>query len=116
MALSALLTTLLVIVLVFVISALPLYFAVKFLGGKTTLLKTVLVSLLTGIIASAIRSQFRLGVLIAFLVLVWIYREFFKLKWWKAFIVWFVQLVFIALFYFIAVVLLATLIGISILV
>ena len=112
MVLTALIISLLVIVLIFIISALPLYFAVKFLGGKTTLFKTIIVAFLTGIITFAINSQFKFGGLIAFLVLVLIYREFFKLKWWKALLVWFVQLVFVALFTFIAIVI-SGLIGLS---
>ena len=87
----------------FILSALPLYFAVKFLGGKTSLLKTMLVVILGGIVVTAIRSYFKiLGGLIAFIVLIWIYREMFRLKWIKAFLAWLLQFVFLAIFYIIA--------------
>jgi hypothetical protein len=113
--LSALLIGLGIILLAFMISSLPLYFAVKALGGKTSLLKTMLVTFLSGIIFTAIKSQFRLGLIIAFFVLIWIYHEVFRLKWFKAFIAWVLQFVFIAIFYVIATVILAALVGITLL-
>ena len=48
--------------------------------------------------------------LIAFLVLVWIYHESFRLKWWKAFIVWVVHaLVILVLSFFVVLFGIATL-------
>ncbi len=101
---------------VFLISSLPLYFAVKSLKGKTTLLKTVLVTFVTGIVVSAIRTQFEIfGGIIAFFVLIWIYHEVFRLKWIKAFLAWILQFVFIILFYLIIGLILAALLGVSLL-
>jgi len=109
-----LLIGLLWIVVIFLISALPLYLAVKVLKGKTTLLKTAFITLISGIVVAAIQHFFRFwGGLIAFLILIWIYHEAFRLKWVKAFLAWVLQFVFLALFYFIAVALGFTLIGIS---
>jgi hypothetical protein len=89
-------------VLIFAIGSLPLYFAVRFLGGKTSFLKAILVNLVVGIIFTAVKAQFRLfGGIIAFFLMVWIYHEVFRLRWLKSFIVWFVQLIFIALIYLI---------------
>jgi hypothetical protein len=91
--------TVFVIFLAFVISSLPLYFAVKWLRGRTTLLKTVAITLLTGIIASLIHVIFKsYSSLIAFIVLVWIYHEVFRLKWLKAVLAWLLQFAFIILF------------------
>jgi len=84
---------------IFFVSALPLYFAVSLLGGKTTWLKTALIVFVSGILVSVISSYFHAwGSLIAFLVLIWIYHEAFQLKWWKAFLAWLLQFVFIAIF------------------
>ncbi|PIY59779.1 hypothetical protein COY95_05280 [Candidatus Woesearchaeota archaeon CG_4_10_14_0_8_um_filter_47_5] len=96
-----------IILLGFIFAALPLYFAVKVLGGKTTLLRTVLVNILGGLAVSLIQTFFRRwwGSLIAFGILIWIYREMFRLKWIKAFLAWLLELVFVALFYFVAVLL-----------
>jgi len=100
MALTNILVRIIIISLIFVISSLPLYFAIKALGGKTSFLKAILITIVSGIIVSAIEFRFQVwGGLIAFLILVVIYREAFRLKWWKAFFVWFLQLVFIVLFY-----------------
>ncbi len=115
MALSAVLIGMGIMLLAFILSSLPLYFAVKFLGGKTSLLKTMLVTFLTGLIVAAVKSQFRLGWLIAFFILIWIYHEVFRLKWLKAVIAWVLQFVFIAIFYGVAAIILAALIGITVL-
>lgn len=99
-------------VLVFVLSSLPLYFAVRFLGGKTGIVKAVLVNFVVGLLVSVIRDRFALlGGLLAFVIMVWIYHEIFRLRWIKAFLVWLVQIVIIALFYLI----LALIFGLTIL-
>ena len=116
MALSEVLIPILIIIVVMIISALPLYFAVRFLGGKTTIFTTLLVMFITGIVVSAVRYLFRtFGGIIAFVLMIWIYREIFRLKWWKAFVAWLLQFVFIAVFYVIAVVVAGLILGISLL-
>lgn len=115
MALSSLLVSIMVLLVVMIISALPLYFAVKFLGGKTTILRTLFVMFITGIIVSAVRYRFRIwGSIIAFLLMIWIYREIFRLKWWKAFVAWVLQFVFIAIAYLLLALIIGAFIGISI--
>jgi len=106
--------TAVVLFVIFLISALPLYFAVVLLGGKESWLKTAFISLISGLIVAVIELVFRTwGWLIAFVVLIWIYHEAFRLKWWKAVVVWFLQGVFIVLFYIVLVLLLGSLLGIS---
>jgi len=104
-------TVLLIVVLVFLISALPLHFAVKILGGKTSFFKTAFVTLLTGVIAGAVKQVFRFwGWLLAFIIIIWIYHEAFRLKWFKAFLAWLMQFIFLGIFYFLAIILGITLI------
>ena len=98
-------------IIIFIIAAIPLYFAVKTLNGKTTFLNTVLVNIITGIMFTVMRNTFPfLGVVFGFILLIWIYHEVFRLKWFKAFVAWILQFVFIALFYFILF-LIATMLG-----
>jgi hypothetical protein len=114
--LSSIVIIAIVVLLAFIISALPLYFAVKFLGGKTSLIKTAFVTFISGVIVSGIQYRFKtFGGLIAFFVLIWIYHEVFRLNWSKSFLAWLLQFVFIAIFYFIALLIVAALIGISVL-
>ncbi|MBN2367988.1 hypothetical protein JXC34_03140 [Candidatus Woesearchaeota archaeon] len=116
MALPVIVISLLALIFVFLVSALPLYFAIKFLGGKTTLFKTAFVALISGIIVSAIKFQFKtFGGILAFFVLIWIYHEVFRLKWFKAFVAWILQFVFLAIFYVIALFLIALVVGVSVL-
>ncbi|MBD3164249.1 hypothetical protein GF323_03550 [Candidatus Woesearchaeota archaeon] len=112
---TSLLLKVLITVTVFIISAVPLHLAVRLLKGKTYLLKTAFITFLAGLIIGAIQYTFEtFGGLLAFIVLIWIYHESFRLKWWKAFLAWILQFVFVAVFYFIAALLLAALAGISI--
>ncbi|MBN1503009.1 hypothetical protein JW930_05685 [Candidatus Woesearchaeota archaeon] len=102
-------------ILIFIIASLPLYFAVKLLGGKTSLLKTVLVNFIAGIVYSFIASQLGfLGRILAFFLLIWIYHEVFRLRWLKAFFAWLIQL-FIVLLFYIIMFLLAVFAGIGVL-
>lgn len=108
------LTSILVKILIFIISAIPLYIAVKFLGGKTTILRTAIIAFLSGIAVSLIQEFFKtFGAIIAFIFLIWVYHEAFKLKWWKAFVAWFLQFIVIGLLMAFAIFVLA-LIGISV--
>ena len=115
MELSIFLINLVILTISFIISAIPLYFAVKFLKGKTTFLKAMLINILAGIIISIISASIIIFAgLIAYLILVIIYHLAFRLKWWKSFLVWFFQLAIIILFYIITYLILNLLIGISI--
>lgn len=92
------LITFVVLVLVFVVSALPLHLAVKLFGGRTNIVKTLVVMFVSGLVVSFIAIILPFGSFIALLVLIWIYREFFRLMWIKAFLVWIFQMIFIFLF------------------
>ena len=99
---TAVLIAFLILVVIFLISALPLYFAVKLLNGKTTLFKTAVITFISGIIVSVVNFFFKTwGALIAFVLLIWIYHDVFRLKWHKAFLAWVLQLAFIIAFRYI---------------
>lgn len=103
------LLALLLLALIFVISSLPLYFAAKFLGGKTTIIKVILVNLLVAVITYIIDYLFETwSGLIAFVLMIWIYKDLFRIGWIKAVLVWLLQFVMALLL-----VLILTLAGIS---
>ncbi len=95
---AEILTTIITLLLVFLVSAFPLHLAVSLLGGRSSMLKAFLVAILTGL-AIAILSVVLSGVpfltLILLFVLVWIYREMFRLKWIKAILAWIMQIIFV---------------------
>ncbi|MCA9460192.1 MAG: hypothetical protein KC589_08745 [Nanoarchaeota archaeon] len=102
MVLEGLVWTLLSILLVVIISALPLHLAVSVLGGRSNVFKAFMVMILVAI--STIIIQFFLpiwGVFISWLVLIWIFHEVFRLKWFKAVIAWILWMIFIFVFIFI---------------
>ena len=89
----------LAVVAILIISALPLYFAVKFLGGKATIFKVLMVNLIVGVIGAALDMP-----VIGFVLLLFVYKEVFKMSWLSAFLAWILQfavacaLLFLALF------------------
>jgi len=103
-------TSIIWIIVIFILSGIPLYITVKLLGGKTSIFKTAFVVLIVGLFVAAIQFYFKTwGALIAFLVSIWIYREIFRLKWWKAIVAWFLQLIVLWVLLFIL-----ALIGVSV--
>lgn len=107
MTFAAILIGLLVSLIIFLVSAIPLHLAVKTLGGKTSLLKTAIVAFLAGLAVAIIEAIFNIwGGAIAFIIMIWIYHEMFKLKWIKAFLAWLLQFIFLAIFYMLAILLL----------
>lgn len=89
----------LAVVAILIISALPLYFTVKFLGGKATIFKVLMVNLIVGIISAALDMP-----VVGFVLLLFVYKEVFKMSWLSAFLAWILQfvvagaLLFLALF------------------
>ena len=105
MAFSAI-TPYLVIIGLLVISALPLFFAVKIMGGRTGILKVILVNVIVGIVAYYIHSHFAIwGTIAAFIALLFIYKIMFRIGFIKALIAWALQFVilFVLLYLFIVI-------------
>ncbi|MEC8221160.1 MAG: hypothetical protein VX028_03735, partial [Nanoarchaeota archaeon] len=93
---------LLVFTMLIIFSTLPLYVSVKILGGKTSLLKTFLVMLIIAIVSAVLKLFLpNLGTLIAWVVLIWIFHEIFRLKYYKAIIVWILWIFFVFILTFI---------------
>jgi len=95
----------LTIVVGLIISAIPLFIAIKFLGGKASLMKVIIVNLLVGIVSFLIilflipsigsLSSWLLTILpfLPYIVLILIYSIFFQLGIIKAIIAWILQAV-----------------------
>ncbi len=104
------------LLIVFIVSALPLYLAVNILGGKTSIFKTLLVMFLSGIIVTTIQSIGGIfGGMFAFIVMIWFYRVAFELEWIAAFFVWLLQLAFVSIFYALGVLMFGAILTTSIL-
>jgi hypothetical protein len=85
-----------IILILFILATFPLHRAVKWMKGKTTFQKTLFVTFIGGVLVSTINLYFDIfGGLLAFVALIWLYKEIFRLKWWKAFMVWVLHLIFI---------------------
>jgi len=78
--------------IVFVISSIPLWLALKFMGGKGSIIKVVLVNVIVGIVMGVLLETFqRFGFLIAFIIVLYIYKEMFRLGWIRALLAWLLQ-------------------------
>jgi len=85
-----------IVISLFILSAWPLHKAIKIVKGKSKFHKTILVIMISGLVIGVINLIFSAWAsLIAFICLLWIYKRFFKLTYFKAFIVWALHLAFI---------------------
>ena len=92
MALIETLVQLVITLIVLIVLALPLYITVKLLGGKTGILRAIIVTLLTGFLFDFLGQRFPVwGWLVYIFLVAWIYHEVFRLRWLKAFAVFIVQ-------------------------
>ena len=81
------------------ILAIPLYITVGLLGGRRSIVTVIIVNLLTGFLFFAMQTTYPVwGWFVAFLLSVWLYREIFRLRWWKAIVAYFLQFVLLFLF------------------
>lgn len=101
----------LLVIIALIISALPLYFAVKLVGGEAGIVKIILISLLLSF-ASFGAARF-IGIFAGIFILIatlFVYKLAFKISFLKAFIAWILQYIFV----FIAIVIVIFLLGISV--
>jgi hypothetical protein len=113
MALANLLTIAIISFISFIIASLPLHFAVKVLGGRTSLFKTMFTITITGLVITAINYKFQTwGGIIALIFSLWIYKEIFELGWIKAFFAWILQFIFVIVLVFI----ISAIIGVSLII
>lgn len=99
-----------IIILSFVISALPLFFSVTMLGARTNIFRVIGVNVVVGLVVAGVYLLLPFASLIAVIATIFLYREFFRIKWWKALLAWFLQS-FIA---FLLVLILVAVFGLSI--
>jgi hypothetical protein len=90
-----------IFLIIFAISSIPLYLAVKALKGKTTFAEVIMVNLIAAIIIGILNVFFFIwGGVIAFILVIFIYKAVFELSWWKALLAWFLQFVILAILIF----------------
>ena len=98
MALMELLIAILYVIVVFVVSALPLYFAVKLLGGHTGLLHAAGATFLGGIVVALVNVLLTtFAGVVAFIALIFLYKVMFRMGWIRTLIAWALQFVFVVL-------------------
>ncbi len=94
------LSLLLALVIVLFLSALPLYLAVVFLGGRATIVKVLLVNFLVFLVTLLIKLFFGSWAgLFSFLAMIIIYKELFDLGFITALLAWVLQFVFAVLLF-----------------
>lgn len=94
---------LLVTIILLAVSAIPLYFAVKMMGGDVGFLEAMIVVLIAGGIPIVMGLLFNNYLkLISFICIILIYMFFFKLGLWKAVLTWLIQylIIFVLLLLF----------------
>ena len=84
--------------IIILFSSIPLYLAARLLGGRTGIIKVIFVNFIAGIIIPLIKEKISfLGGIIAFIVLLLIYKVLFRVGWIRALLIWIVQFIIIAL-------------------
>lgn len=86
----------LLVIITLILSALPLYFAVKLVGGHAGIVKIILMSLLLSF--ASMGATFFIGVFAGLFMLIatlFVYQLAFKISLIKAFMAWVLQYVFV---------------------
>ena len=106
------LLTILIFLLGIIISSLPLFIAVRMLGGHATILNVLLTNIIVGLLAGWLVASFGAGTLIILLITILLYSFIFKMGIIRSFFAWLIQYVVAA----ILIIIVLVLFGISILV
>ena len=102
MSLAIGLSLILAVLAAIIISALPLYFAVKMLGGDVSILKVFITNILVGFASAFLVSSFGFGSLFVLLIVIVLYSVIFKMGLIRSFLAWLIQYVVAALLVFLA--------------
>lgn len=84
-----------IFVLIWLISAIPLYFALRLVGDREGLIKVAVVNLVAGLVSWFISSFIGSlsGSILGFIGLLFVYKSLFDITWSQAFGAWFLQIV-----------------------
>ncbi len=110
MVIGTTLVIILTMVLLIILSSLPLYMAVKFLGGKATIMKVFFTNIIVALILAVLTYLFSMGWIWILLVTVLFYSYIFSMGIFKSLIAWVLQYIFAAVLFVIVLLIL----GISI--
>lgn len=94
-----------IFLVVFAISSIPLFIAVKALKGKTTFAEVILVNIILAVIIAVARHFLSLwsvtagiiGSVVIFALIIVIYKAVFQLGWLRAVLAWFLQFIILAI-------------------
>jgi len=88
------LITVIVLIIIYLLSSIPLWLAVKVLGGEGGLLKVTLINVLSGIIPFILAITIGETAFLVLIVTILVYKFFFHLGILRAFFAWLLQYVF----------------------
>lgn len=95
--------TIVINIIILAIVSLPLYIAVKLIGGKTGIIKVIITNVIAGIIMGILRGYLpdygTLVVIITLIALFFVYKIMFDIGWIKAFFAWFLQGIIVFILY-----------------
>ena len=88
---EALLLTILIFLLAIIISSLPLFIAVRMLGGHATILRVLITNILVGVLTGWLFASWGAGTLIILLATILLYSFIFKMGIIRSFFAWLIQ-------------------------
>ncbi|MBR9706670.1 hypothetical protein GOV14_06565 [Candidatus Pacearchaeota archaeon] len=93
---------LIIILVLIIISSLPLYISLKlFFARKVSIFRVFLVNMIVGFIVAIVKYYFEtFGAIIAFILLLFMYKISFGIGWIRALLVWLLQFVILAILTF----------------
>jgi hypothetical protein len=94
---EAILLTIIILLSAIIISSLPLFIAVKLLGGHATILKVLITNILVGLLSGWLITLFGAGALIILLATILLYSFIFKMNIIRSFFVFIIQYVVAAI-------------------
>ena len=84
--------------IIFALSSIPLFLSVKALKGKTTFGEVILVNIIAAVIIAVVNHfAFIWGGILAFILILLVYKAVFEFGWGKALLAWFLQFVIVAI-------------------
>ncbi|MCF7798563.1 hypothetical protein K9M74_01530 [Candidatus Woesearchaeota archaeon] len=85
---SLIITSLLVILIITMLAAVPLHFSVKLLHGKTNFFKTIIINVMSGILVNVCGMIIPLfGLVIGLIITVFLFKYAFKVSFLKAILI-----------------------------
>ncbi|MFP4403575.1 MAG: hypothetical protein ACLFPJ_04450, partial [Candidatus Woesearchaeota archaeon] len=85
-------------IFILILSAIPMNIAVKFMGGRSSILKVLFANLVYAVLFFLIEMYVDIWTIFSFILMIFVYKVIFEMGWIRTILAWLLQFIILAIF------------------